>query len=149
MEGTQLDIQLCSQCGGRCCQGHPGVWSDPQRFFAIFAAAEIPTADEFSALLDKHRLTLRDLGGILIPAPRTTEQGCAEQRPDGCAFTLTERPCQCLALIPNLETLLDDLIHCTLPPAYGSGTARENWRPYQTLLQEVQALTTVDSIDLR
>ena len=32
MEGTRLDTQLCRQCRGRCCQGHSGVWSEPQRF---------------------------------------------------------------------------------------------------------------------
>jgi len=43
-----------------------------------------------------------------------------------------------LALIPDLDTLLDDMIHCSLPPEYGSGNARENWRRWQELLQKVK-----------
>jgi hypothetical protein len=139
MQDTQLDAQLCRQCGGRCCQGHPGVWSDPQRFFALYAGAAVPSVTQFSDLLQTHQLTLRNLGGILIPAPRTTEQGCAAQTVNGCAFSIDRRPCQCLALTPDLETLIDDQIHCTLPPQYGSGTARESWRPLQGLLTQVSA----------
>ncbi|NOY14235.1 MAG: hypothetical protein GXP51_11385, partial [Deltaproteobacteria bacterium] len=135
---SNFDKQLCRQCRGRCCQGHPGVWSDPQRFFAIFAASRIPAAGELSILLNKNRLELRNLDGVLIPAPKTTEQGCAAQQPEGCAFPPATRPCQCLALIPNLETLLDDQIHCTLPAEYGSGTARENWRSFQPLLKRLK-----------
>lgn len=135
MEQMQLDPQLCSTCGGRCCQGHPGLWSDPQRFFGIFAAGEIPSPSDLSRLLEKHQLILRDLGGILIPAPSNTEKGCSAQLVDGCSYSTSERPCQCLALTPNLETLLDDQIHCSLPPMFGSGTARDNWRPFQDLLR--------------
>jgi len=134
----QLDSQLCQQCRGRCCQGHPGVWSEPKRFFDIFAASNPPSAADFLQILKNHRLTLRDLGGVLIPAPQNTEQGCHAQTADGCSYSTKERPCQCLALTPNLETLLDDQIHCTLPPEFGSGSARENWRPFQKLLTQVQ-----------
>ena len=130
MEAIQLDSQLCHQCRGRCCQGHPGVWSEPERFFAIFAAAKIPQPAELEKILTNNRLTLRDLGGVLIPAPLNTDRGCIAQETDGCIY-----PCQCLALIPNLDTLLDDQIHCSLPPEFGSGSARENWRPFQELLK--------------
>ena len=138
MNNSNVDEPLCRQCRGRCCQGHPGVWSDPPRFFAIFTESRLPAADELSKLLNKNRLELRNLDGVLIPAPKATEQGCAAQQPEGCAFPPDTRPCQCLALIPELETLLDEQIHCTLPAAYGSGTARENWRPFQSLLQQLQ-----------
>ena len=141
MEGTQLDTQLCRQCRGRCCQGHPGVWSQPERFFRIFANAKIPPVNEFAKLLETHQLDLRDLGGVLIPAPHNTEKGCAAQQAKGCAFDTESRPCQCLALIPNLETLLDDQIHCCLSPEYGSGTARENWRPFQELIKQTIQFT--------
>jgi hypothetical protein len=137
MQDIQLDTQLCRQCRGRCCQGHPGVWSDPQRFFTIFADATVPAAAELSRILVEQQLTLRDLSGVLIPAPRNTETGCVAQRAGGCAYPTSERPCQCLALVPNIDTLLDDTIHCALPPAYGSGTARENWRPFQPLLKKL------------
>lgn len=142
MEGMQLDSQLCRQCRGRCCQGHPGVWSEPTRFFAIFAGTAQPSASELLQILEQHRLTLKDLGGVLIPAPRNTDQGCSAQQTDGCRFCPGTRPCQCLALTPTLETLLDDQIHCTLPAEFGSGTARKNWRPFQELLSEVHNHST-------
>lgn len=138
MEGMQLDSQLCQQCRGRCCQGHPGVWSEPKRFFTIFFSKTIPSAAALYQGLQKHQLSLRDLGGILIPAPENTEQGCIAQQVNGCSYPTSARPCQCLALIPNLDTLLDDQIHCTLPPEFGSGSARENWRPFQQLLKQIK-----------
>jgi len=139
MEGMQLDSQLCQQCRGRCCQGHPGVWVEPKRFFAIFSDSSIPSAAKLGQILTINRLTLRDLGGVLIPAPLNTEQGCIAQQENGCGYPTATRPCQCLALIPNLETLIDDLIHCSLPPAFGSGSARENWRPFQDLLSRTDS----------
>lgn len=142
MHESQFDPQLCRQCRGRCCQGHPGLWSEPQRFFAIFSANTSPSPEQFCKILHQHQLTLRDLGGILIPAPQETEQGCIALDENGCSYSSSERPCQCLALIPDLETLLDDQIHCRLPAEYGSGTARENWRPYQELLLQVRLLLT-------
>lgn len=138
MEEIQIDSQLCKQCRGRCCQGHPGVWSDPQRFFAIFSGGRVPTTAEFVHLLDHHQLTLRDLGGVLIPSPRFSDDGCAAQGPQGCAYAIDQRPGQCLALTPQLETLLDDHIHCTMPPQHASGTARNNWRRFKPLLNLVR-----------
>lgn len=138
MQGMQFDTQLCRQCGGRCCQGHPGLWSDPQRFFTIFAASAMPSPTDLLQLLKKHRLALRDLGGVLVPAPLSTETACIAQQEDGCSYPTAERPCQCLALTPNLETLLDDQIHCSLPPEFGSGSTRQNWRPFQELLQQTK-----------
>jgi len=138
MNNANIDETLCRQCNGRCCQGHPGVWSDPQRFFSIFTRGQIPTTQELSRILSENQLVLRDVGDILIPSPQETEQGCAERGPEGCSFPPEKRPCQCLALIPDLDTLLDDMIHCSLPPEYGSGNARENWRRWQELLQKVK-----------
>lgn len=142
MEGTRLDTLLCHQCRGRCCLGHPGVWSDPQRFFDIFTTNAAPAAEKLASLLTTQDIELRNLGGVLIPAPQATEQGCIALKGTGCSYSTTERPCQCLALTPELETLLDDQIHCTMPAAFGSGTARENWRPYQGLLQQAQLFRT-------
>jgi hypothetical protein len=42
--------------------------------------------------------------------------------------------------MPNLDTLLDDTIHCNLPPEYGSGSARNRWRPFQDLLKQTDCL---------
>jgi hypothetical protein len=136
MDGMQIDGQLCRQCRGRCCLGHPGVWSEPRRFFSIFTAAAIPSAFELRQVLEQQQLTLRDLGGVLVPAPQNTERGCFAQQEMGCTYPPETRPCQCLALTPNLETLLDDQIHCSLPPEFGSNSARENWRPFQALLRQ-------------
>ena len=138
MEDAQIDAQLCKQCGGRCCQGHPGTWSNPQRFFSIFGGGKPLSCDEFVAIVKQRGLQLRDVGGVLVPAPQENEHGCAAQCSDGCAFSVEERPCQCLALIPQLETLLDDQIHCILPAAYGSATARKNWYSWQELLLQVR-----------
>ncbi len=142
MTFEHLDEQLCRQCGGRCCDGHPGVWSSPERFFAIFNNGELPTASELARILEDRQLTLRDVGGILIPAPRETEHGCAALGENGCIYDIASRPGQCLALVPKLDTLLDDLIHCSLPPEHGSGTARKNWRPFQPLLIDVSQQLT-------
>jgi len=141
MEGTRLDTQLCRQCRGRCCQGHPGVWSEPQRFFDIFTGQQIPEPIQINKLLLENDLELRNLGDILIPAPKGTEHGCSAQSADGCRYPTDVRPCQCLALIPELETLLDDQIHCKMPPEFGSGSARENWRPFQPLLKKARGLS--------
>lgn len=145
LQGIQLDIQLCHQCGGRCCQGHPGLWSEPQRFFSIFASSSSPSPEELIHLLQTQQLELKDLGGVLIPAPLNTEKGCIALRADGCSYSTTKRPCQCLALIPDLETLLDDQIHCSLPPEFGSGSSRENWRPFQALLKQAKEMLTADN----
>ena len=137
MDGMTLDTQLCQQCRGRCCQGHPGVWSNPQRFFSLFSSGNTPSVAQLSQVLQQHRIALRDLGGILVPAPQDTERGCIARHKEGCSYPTATRPCQCLALVPNLETLLDDLIHCNLPPEFGSNSARRNWQPWQKLLTQV------------
>ena len=137
MNHSNIDEQICRQCRGRCCQGHPGVWSHPQRFFDIFTAGKAPSAEQLSGILNDRQLTLRNLGDILIPAPQNQEQGCVFLHVNGCALPPQQRSDQCLALIPNLETLLDDQIHCSLPAEFGSGSARDNWRPLQNLLTQV------------
>lgn len=138
MSNSHFDEKLCAQCRGRCCQGHPGVWSEPSRFFSLFFPAGLPPAADLQTFLGQKRLILRNVGGVLIPAPQEHDQGCGFLQITGCSLATAERPCQCLALIPELETLLDDVIHCRLPAACGSGAARENWRPYQPLLKQVQ-----------
>ena len=135
---ASCDEKLCAQCRGRCCQGHPGVWSEPRRFFSVFFPAGPPSAADLQAFLNLRDLTLRDVGGVLIPAPQENNRGCIFLREDGCSLSAAERPCQCLALIPDLSTLLDDMIHCRLPAEFASGTARKNWRPFQALLKLAQ-----------
>jgi len=138
MDFIQIDQQLCAQCGGRCCQGYPGLWSDPQRFFRLFFDGRIPASAALANLLVQKELTLRAVGGILIPAPENTEQGCTFLAANGCRLWPKLRPGQCLALIPELETLLDEQIHCRLPATAGSNSARNNWRPWQKLLRTTE-----------
>lgn len=125
------DATMCRQCRGLCCQGHAGVWVDPQRFERLFAAGH----------LDPGRLPegiiLRELGGIAVAAPRTESHGCTFLTETGCRLDTEQRPCQCLALQPRLETLLEGEMRCTLPAECGSQTARENWLHYWNNRNEV------------
>ncbi|PLY05825.1 MAG: hypothetical protein C0624_04680 [Desulfuromonas sp.] len=128
------DTQTCSQCGGLCCQGHSGVWVDPQRFERLFFAGQ---KLQQGALPEG--VVLRDLGGIQVAAPQTLEHGCFFLGPDGCRLDAELRPGQCLALTPSIDTLLEGEMRCTMPPECGSHTARLNWRHYwqqQTLGKE-------------
>ena len=122
---------MCRQCGGLCCQGHAGSWVEPQRFVRLFfPAGEIDVGKLPQGVL------LRSLGGIDVPAPRTVEHGCMFLGEDGCQLPLAQRPCQCLALQPQIETLSAGEIHCTLPPEYGSNTARQNWKRFWEIHKE-------------
>ena len=116
------DPQMCRQCGGLCCQGHAGIWVDPQRFIDLFCEGKVPEAD----MLPEGTI-LRDLGGVQVPAPITVEHGCIYLGADGCQLDETKRPCQCLALQPAIETLMEGEMHCKLSPKYGSNSARKNW----------------------
>jgi len=121
----QHDTQLCRQCGGLCCQGHAGVWVHPERFEELFCNGE-----RLDPKALPEGIILRDLGGIEIPAPLSLERGCVFLSRDGCLLEEHMRPCQCLALAPSIDTLLEGEIHCSMPPACGSQTARQNWRRY-------------------
>lgn len=120
-----VDEQMCRQCGGLCCQGHAGSWVDPQRFERLFfnGAPLIRSALPAGVIL-------RYIDGIEVPTPATREQGCTFFNSSGCSLTLEQRPCQCLALQPSIETLMEGEMCCTLPPACGTQTARENWQRY-------------------
>jgi len=124
------DPALCRQCGGLCCQGHPGVWSDPARFVRLFFAGRPFGRRELEERLEALQLELRDYSGIAVPAPRRTETGCVFLRADGCRLAPSHRPCQCLGLVPELDTLLTGELHCRMPPHLGYGRVRANWRRY-------------------
>lgn len=129
-----LDQQLCKQCKGLCCQGHPGVWVNPERFFRLFFSASPRGIEELATPLQELSLVLRDYDGVLVPAPRGEEIGCVFLRPTGCQLTPECRPCQCLALEPRLETLIEGEIRCRLPAGFGYGQVRAEWNRYwQTL----------------
>lgn len=126
---TTSDPQLCRQCGGLCCQGHPGLWTDPERFQKLFPLLPA-TAAELAPLLAPKQLTLRDVGDVLIPAPQKTSAGCIFLASDGCRLPFDRRPDQCLALTPQLDTLLEGEMRCTMPPEHGSNSARGRWRAF-------------------
>jgi hypothetical protein len=76
-------------------------------------------------------LVLWEKTGVPIPAPRSLAAGCAFLDTDGCRFSISERPCQCLALIPNKETL--DHQHgclCYFTEEYNRDAASQRWQKY-------------------
>lgn len=136
-----FDLSLCRACGGRCCQGSPGVWVDPVRFFALFSAGQFLTLAQLRERVTELGLVLWEQSGVPLPAPRSVTSGCAFLQADGCAFPTAERPCQCLALIPVRETLEQtDGCLCRLPPEFSRELARERWREYW--LREVAGLSS-------
>lgn len=126
-----LDLALCRECGGRCCQASPGIWVDPERFFAIFFAGQNLTLEQLRDRLPELGLVLWEKSGVPMPAPRSLLSGCAFLGPEGCRFPLAERPCQCLALIPNRKTLEQEQgCLCRFPKEFGRPAARLLWEKY-------------------
>lgn len=125
-----LDPQICRQCRGLCCRSHPGCWSDPERFFRIFFAGRRLTLDALRPQLAPLGLQLRDYSGVPVPAPAAGEDGCQSLGESGCRYPTEQRPDQCLALVPDLDTLLDGEIRCRLHPGHGYGEIRDRWLAY-------------------
>ena len=126
-----LDLPLCNECGGRCCQGSPGIWVDPERFFALFFAGQRLTVDQLRERLPDLGLVLWEMGGVAIPAPESLSTGCAFSKADGCGFSVAERPCQCLALVPNKETLKQEKgCFCLMPEGFSREEAKLRWKEY-------------------
>jgi len=126
-----LDVPLCRECGGRCCKGSPGLWVDPERFFAIFFSGHYLTLEQLRARLPGLGLVLWEKSGVPIPAPRSLASGCSFLEVDGCHFPVAERPCQCLALIPNKETLQQEQgCLCREPEAFSRDAASQLWQDY-------------------
>ena len=126
---TNLDPQMCRQCQGLCCQGHPGVWTTPENFLRAFDLPRPSTPEILRSLLPPE-LDLRDISLVKIPAPRSTETGCIFLNPDGCLLPENRRPEQCLALTPNIDTLIAGEIHCELQPEGSTQTAILNWKSF-------------------
>lgn len=126
-----LDLLLCRECGGRCCQGSPGVWVDPERFFALFFSGQRLPLEQLRGQLPALGLVLWEKSGVPVPAPRSLTTGCAFHGADGCRLAVAERPCQCLALIPNPQTLEQpqDCL-CRMPEAFSWDAARQRWQSY-------------------
>jgi len=126
---TNSDPQLCRQCRGLCCQGHPGLWTDPERFLRLFPTLETASV-ELAQQLASRQIILRDVGNVPIPAPQKTTSGCIFLTSAGCTLPVEQRPDQCLALTPQLDTLLEGEMRCTMPPEHGSNSARQRWRAF-------------------
>ena len=128
---VSLDLPLCQECGGRCCKGSPGVWVDPERFFAMFFSGQHLKLEQLRERLPGLGLVLWEKSGVPIPAPRSLASGCSFLGVDGCLFPVAERPCQCLALIPNKETLEQE--HgclCQEQEAFSREAASQLWQDY-------------------
>jgi hypothetical protein len=124
-----FDAQMCRQCKGLCCQGHPGVWVDPERFLKSFDLPVPATPASLHNMLPRE-LVLRNIDDVAIPAPRKLETGCIFLQSDGCQLPENRRPGQCLALVPAFETLIDGEIRCGLKPEASTLTAIKAWRNF-------------------
>jgi len=126
-----VDVPLCRECGGRCCQGSPGIWVDPERFFALFFPGQRLTLEQLRGHLPGLGLVLWGNSGVPIPAPLSLDSGCAFLGVDGCGLSVAERPCQCLALIPIKETLDQKQgCLCQMPEAFSRDVGTQHWRKY-------------------
>ena len=123
------DTMICRQCQGLCCQGHPGVWTDPERFLKAFDLPRPSTPSRFLGMLPRE-ISLRDIDRVAIPAPKATESGCIFLEIEGCALPVNRRPEQCLALTPHIDTLLAGEICCELQPEGSTLTAIRNWKAF-------------------
>ena len=134
-----LNYPLCRECGGRCCQGSPGLWVDPQRFVAIFFAGKSLNLEQMRECLPELGLVLWEKSGVPMPAPLSLTNGCAFLCSDGCSLSVSERPCQCLALIPGRETLAQTKGSlCRLPLEFSKEVCRQQWQDYWRSFQELQ-----------
>ncbi|GAB4172356.1 MAG: hypothetical protein Tsb0017_10450 [Geothermobacteraceae bacterium] len=133
MELVSFDPALCRQCRGLCCLGTPGLWADPERFASLFFPDGFPSPNDLPRQLNRYRLVLRPVLGTNIPAPQRTEEGCTFLTPTGCALPAERRPCQCLALVPSLDTLLTGEIDCRLPARLRSDRVAARWRRWWQL----------------
>lgn len=147
-----LNLLLCQECGGRCCQGSPGIWIDPERFFALFFSGKQVTLDQLSERLPALGLVLWENSGVAIPAPRSLSSGCVFLEKNGCRFSVTERPCQCLALTPDKKILeFQTGCPCRLPANFSLETGMQRWQDYWLTSDTISPSTlcqTGDKIDL-
>lgn len=130
---NRFDPQLCRQCRGLCCQGHPGVWVDPVRFLQGFDLPRPVSVAQLQNMLPRD-LVLRNLDGVTIPAPVKLESGCIFLESAGCRLPVDKRPGQCIALAPAIDTLIDGEIRCQLLPEGSTLTAIRNWQRFWTSL---------------
>ena len=125
-----FDPDLCRQCGGLCCQGHPGIYADPSRFLKSFFPDGMPSGAQQVEALALIGIDLKNFSGIDIPAPRLAPWGCVFWGREGCRLSAEDRPCECLILQPCLETLLEGEIHCKPREGFRYTDVRERWQRF-------------------
>ena len=124
------DPIMCNQCGGLCCQSHPGLWTVLEQFSSTFSLSTDQSQADLLSNIVQLKLTFRNLDDVLVPAPQGTSSGCIFLGPNSCELAIEKRPDQCRALTPSIDALIHGEMHCTLPPKYGSGTPRKIWRDF-------------------
>lgn len=135
---TIMDLPLCRECGGRCCQASPGIWVDPERFFARFFSEQRPDLQSLRAALPALGLVLWENSGVPMPAPQSLLTGCGFHASAGCTLSVAARPCQCLALEPRRQTLEQEQgCRCHLPDGFSREVAMGRWRDYWLAVGEL------------
>jgi len=130
-QSVSLNLALCERCGGRCCKGSPGLWIDPQRFFELFFAGQHLTVEQLNARLPELGMVMWGMAGVPIPAPLSFLSGCGFLTAEGCKLSVNERPCQCLALIPNKKTLDQQQgCQCQSPTQASRVRGNQQWQAY-------------------
>lgn len=130
-QNTSLNLLLCKSCGGRCCQGSPGIWINPHRFFDLFCSGDHLTVAQLSERLPQLGMVMWGISGVPMPAPLSLLSGCGFHTVDGCRLTVSERPCQCLALIPNQTTLDQNQgCQCQTPAESSREMGNQQWQNY-------------------
>lgn len=131
MKKAVVDMQMCKTCGGRCCNGHPGKFVVPERFFEMYPECKKMNEKELEDFLDGRGYELWKFDTSPIPRPKPGYNGCYFLSETGCTLKREEMPCQCLALIPDAKTLVDgQMVHCRMPVEFSSETAVKNWNNY-------------------
>lgn len=68
--------RICEQCQGRCCQGHPGVYTQPERFWRLFAEQEQPSLKLLELHAPRWHLQVRYVRNVVACAfsPKTAQR---------------------------------------------------------------------------
>ncbi len=126
------DPKICAQCGGLCCQSHPGMYLDPIQFQEAWGLPLGPW--DMEEVLSVNSLALKVCMGVPIPVPCYAERGCIFWSRNGCTLPRPQRPLGCLILQPKIETLIEGEIRCTFPPGFSYLTCFSLWeRHYKAM----------------
>ncbi len=122
------DGELCSRCGGLCCQSYPGMYLDPDQFLEAWGIE--PCQGALKALFKRVPLEMRVCMGVPVPRPRSTRKGCVFLGEGGCLLPREMRPLECLALIPREETILEGEILCGRPRGLRYVRCFQKWEDF-------------------